>query len=267
VNSARQDEIGGLSRSFDAMADRMQTLLMSERQLLEDVSHELRSPLTRLKLAVRLARTAPDQRMALDRVERDVNRITSLVSEIVEITRMEGDPQSRTSDCVNLAKVIGATLDDCRVEAQLLRGSCINVEGTLSCEVEGDAELLRRALENVLRNAVRYAPEKAPIDVTLTENAAEVTICVRDYGPGVPEELLTQIFEPFFRADRSRDEQSGGVGLGLSIAKRAVRLHRGTIRAANANPGLRVEIHLPTMRHERREVEVKTQARVSQEDY
>src|SRR5262249_3229770 len=131
VNSARQDEIGGLARSFDAMADRMQTLLRSERQLLEDISHELRSPLTRLKLAVRLARTAPDQRVALDRVERDVNRITSLVSEIVEITRMEGDPQSRGNERVNLAELMGAILDDCRVEAQLFRGSSIQVEGGL----------------------------------------------------------------------------------------------------------------------------------------
>jgi len=253
VNLERKDEIGALSKSFDAMADRMQTLVTSERQLLEDISHELRSPLTRLKLAVRLARTAADQRVALDRVERDVNRITSLVSEIVEITRMEGDPQSRKAERVHLPQVLGEIIDDCRVEAQLFRGSSINVAGKVSCDVAGDAELLRRALENVLRNAIRYTPERTAIDLALAESATGAIITVRDYGPGVPEEFLSQIFDPFFRVERARDEQSGGVGLGLSIAKRAVRLHRGTIQAANAVPGLRVEIHLPAMEREVRE--------------
>jgi len=253
VNSVRQDEIGGLARSFDEMAERMQTLLTSERQLLEDISHELRSPLTRLKLAVRLARTAPDQRVALDRVERDVNRITALVSEIVEITRMEGDPQYRRTERVHIARVLAEILDDCRVEAQLFRGSSIRVEGEVSCDVSGDEELVRRALENVLRNAIRYSPEQSPIDVTLAESASGMTIAIRDYGPGVPEEYLSQIFEPFFRVEKSRDEQSGGVGLGLSIAKRAVRLHRGTIQAVNATPGLRVEVYLPVRQPDARE--------------
>jgi signal transduction histidine kinase len=245
LNSTRRDEIGGLARSFDEMAERMQTLLMSERQLLEDISHELRSPLTRLKLAVRLARTAPDHQVALDRVERDVNRITTLVSEIVEITRMEGDPQCREAERVNLAQVVAEIIDDCKVEAQLFRGTTIQVSGKVTCDVSGDPELLRRALENILRNAIRFSPERSQIDVTLAENTTGAVVSVRDYGPGVPEGYLTQIFEPFFRVDRSRDEQSGGVGLGLSIAKRAVRLHRGALHAANAYPGLRVEMHLP----------------------
>ena len=208
---------------------------------------------TRLKLAVRLARTAPDQRVALDRVERDVNRITALVSEIVEITRMEGDPQYRRTERVHIARVLAEILDDCRVEAQLFRGSSIRVEGEVSCDVSGDEELVRRALENVLRNAIRYSPEQSPIDVTLAESASGVTIVIRDYGPGVPEECLSQIFEPFFRVEKSRDEQSGGVGLGLSIAKRAVRLHRGTIQAVNANPGLRVEVYFPVRQPDARE--------------
>jgi signal transduction histidine kinase len=247
TNMCRRDEIGGLARSFDAMAERLQILVISERRLLEDISHELRSPLTRLKLAIRLTRTANDQNLALDRVERETNRITALVSEIVEMTRMEGDPQSRRIEPVSMEQLVTETVDDCRVEAQLFRGCGIRVEGRLSGEVAGDRELLRRAVENVLRNAIRYSPEHLDIDVTLAENSHSATIAVRDYGPGVPTESLSQIFDPFFRVEEARDEESGGIGLGLSIAKRAVRLHRGTITAQNAVPGLRVQIAIPTL--------------------
>jgi signal transduction histidine kinase len=241
----RRDEIGELAGSFDAMADRLQTLVTSERRLLQDISHELRSPLTRLKLAVRLSRTAIDQNFALDRVERETNRITALVSEIVEMTRMEGDPQSRRMHPVSIGQVIKETMEDCRVEAHLSRGCDIRVQGQLSGKVSGDHELLRRAFENVLRNGIRYSPEHGAIDVSLAEDPHFATITVRDYGPGVPTESLTQIFEPFFRVEEARDDETGGVGLGLSIAKRAVRLHRGTITAQNALPGLRVQIAIP----------------------
>lgn len=241
----RRDEIGELARSFDGMAERLQTLVMSERRLLQDISHELRSPLTRLKLAIRLSRTATDSKAALDRVDREANRITSLVSEIVEMTRLEGDPAARTMEPVDLGKVVEETVDDCRIEAQLFRGCNIRVEGKLSAEVSGDRELLRRAVENVLRNAIRYSPEKSNIDLSLAEKSGGANIVVRDYGPGVPSELLNQIFEPFFRVEEARDEETGGIGLGLSIARRSVRLHRGTITAENAEPGLRVKIEIP----------------------
>jgi len=245
VKSTRRDEIGRLARSFDEMADRLETLLTSERRLLQDISHELRSPLTRLKFAIRLGRTAPSPELVIDRVERDVNRMTSLVSEIVEMTRMEGDPQACKFELVKLGEIICETVDDCRIEAQLYHGCTIRVEGRLS-EVVGDRELLRRAVENVLRNAIRYSPEHANIDLTLAENSHAAIITVRDYGAGVPEESLTQIFEPFFRVEAARDEQSGGLGLGLSIAARAIRLHRGTITARNASPGLQVQIRIPS---------------------
>jgi signal transduction histidine kinase len=247
TNLRRKDEIGGLARSFDEMAARLQMLVMSERRLLQDISHELRSPLTRLKLAVRLSRTANDQTSALDRVERETNRITALVSEIVEMTRMEGDPQSRRMQPVNIGSVVQETTDDCRVEAQLFRGCDIRVEGKLLGEISGDPELLRRAVENVLRNAIRYSPEQGAIDVFLAIDTHQATITVRDYGPGVPPALLTQIFDPFFRVEEARDFETGGMGLGLSIAKRAVRLHRGTIIAQNAEPGLRVQIAIPML--------------------
>jgi signal transduction histidine kinase len=241
----RRDEIGGLARSFDIMAERLGTLVISERRLLQDISHELRSPLTRLKFAIRLARTATDPQRALDRVERETNRITSLVSEIVEMTRIEGDPQARKLETVNLAEVVRETIDDCLVEAQLFRGGGIQVKGEFTGTALGDRELLRRAFENVLRNAIRYSPQGATIDVTLNQTTQEAAISVRDYGPGVPAEALSQIFEPFFRVDGARDSETGGIGLGLSIAKRAVHLHHGTIAAQNASPGLHVYITIP----------------------
>ncbi len=244
VTMPRQDEVGGLARSFDGMAERIEKLVVSERRLLEDISHELRSPLARLKFAVRLARTNSDPNTAFERVDREVNRITSLVSEIVELTRTEGDPLARKAEPVPLGEVIEETVRDCLLEAEF-RGCSIRLEGQLSGTISGDRELVRRAVENVLRNGIRYSPERAIINVALSENSDAATIRVRDYGPGVPDEATTQIFEPFFRVEEARDAGSGGIGLGLSIAKRAVQLHCGTITAQNARPGLCVQIVLP----------------------
>ncbi len=244
VNIERQDEIGGLARSFDEMAERLQRLVVSERRLLQDISHELRSPLARLKFSVKLTRTAPDANVALDRVERDVNRIISLLSEIVEVTRMEGEPSTRKWQKVDLGELVEETVSDCGVEAQF-RGCSIRVEGKINNEVAGDGELLRRAFENVLRNAIRYSPEQTKIEVTLAGTGQGAIIAVRDRGPGVPAEFLANIFQPFFRVEEARESDTGGIGLGLSIARRAVQLHGGTIAAENANPGLRVTIAIP----------------------
>jgi len=168
-----------------------------------------------------------------------------LVSEIVGMTRMEGDPLAHKMELVSLGEVVQEAVEDCGVEAQLYRGCALRVVGRLAGNVSGNRELLRRAVENVLRNSIHYSPEHGAIDVRLAENANGATITVRDYGPGVPSEDLLRIFEPFFRVEEARDGDSGGVGLGLSIAKRAVRLHQGTIRAQNSFPGLEVEIALP----------------------
>ncbi len=244
VISHRQDEIGDLARSFNGMADRLHTLLVSERRLLEDISHELRSPLARLNLAVRLARTAQDPPMAFDRVQRQISRITLLISEIVELTRLEGDPLARKDEKIGLMDLIQETVTDCRLEAEV-RGCSVELEGHIQSEISGDRELLRRAVENVLRNAIRYSPEGAAIDVKVGENADRATISIRDYGPGVPDAALAHIFAPFFRVEAARDTETGGMGLGLSIARRALLLHGGTVTAYNAAPGLRVNIVIP----------------------
>jgi signal transduction histidine kinase len=242
----RRDEIGYLGRAFNETAERLQRLLTSERRLLADISHELRSPLARLKFAVRLARNSPDQGHALDRIERDVDRISFMVSELVEITRAEGDPEARKFEAVDLEQLVNDIVSEERLDAEL-RECSLHVSGQLEQALWGDPELLRRAVANVLRNAVRYSPSHSVVEVRLAETADTSMVEIRDHGPGVAEELLSQIFKPFFRAEESRDTNSGGIGLGLSIAMRAVQLHQGTITAENAKPGLKVQIVLPRL--------------------
>jgi signal transduction histidine kinase len=244
VATQRQDEIGQLGRSFNQMAERLERLIVSERRLLRDISHELRSPLARLKVAVKLARTSANSKAALDRIERDVDRISSLVADLVEIGFIESGDSIPERAVLRAGEIVDEVVRDCQVEAEM-RGCRIAVSGQLEGAVAGSRELLRRAVENVLRNAIRYSPEQATINVTMTEDARGAVIAVRDYGPGVPEDTLTRIFDPFFRVEEARDAKGGGSGLGLSIAKQAVHAHGGTISAENESPGLRVQITIP----------------------
>jgi signal transduction histidine kinase len=247
VETDRDDEIGQLGRSFNEMAERLERLITSERRLLGDISHELRSPLARLKFAMKLARTGPDPAAALERIERDVNRIASLVADIVEINVLEDDPALEEKREICVRDIIDEVVRDCSVEAEA-RGCRIDVSGNVCGAVHGNPELLRRAVENVLRNAIRYSPEKSPIELTINETPDNANIIIRDFGPGVPEQAITRIFDPFFRVEEARNMNGGGSGLGLSIAKRAIHLHRGSIAAENATPGLRVRIAIPLKR-------------------
>lgn len=244
VDTRRQDEIGQLGRSFNQMAERLERLILSERRLLGDISHELRSPLARLKFAIRLARTSADSEAALDRIERDVDRISALVADIVEVTVIEGDPAAHDAEIARIDEVVNEVVRDCTVEAEM-RGCRIAVNGRFAGHVMGNCELLRRAVENVLRNAIRYSPQRAAVDVSIAENSGSAVVAIRDYGPGVPDIALSRIFDPFFRVEEARDGTGGGSGLGLSIAKRAVQVHHGAISAENASPGLRVRIRIP----------------------
>jgi signal transduction histidine kinase len=244
VQSQRQDEIGQLARSFNQMADRLQKLIVSERRLLSDISHELRSPLARLKFAIKLARTSTDGQTALDRIERDVDRIAVLVADIVEFNFIDCAPAAQEAGIIRIVDIMDDVIRDCSVEAEI-RGCRIAVSGRLAIEVSGNPELLRRAVENVLRNGIRYSPDHSTIDISVAEDTHTATIAIRDYGPGVPEHALTQIFDPFFRVEEARNAMGGGSGLGLSIAKQAVQVHHGSITAENASPGLRVQITLP----------------------
>ena len=244
VGSTRRDEIGELARAFDEMAGRIGTLLAAERRLLQDVSHELRSPLTRLDVAVDLAATGDDPWASLDRIRRDVNRLSVLVNELLQLTRAEGDPAALDAEEVRLDELLRDVVEDCALEAGA-RGCRLDLRSGGACPVLGDRELLRRAVENVLRNAIRHAPAGTAVAVGLERRDGSARVVVRDLGPGVPEEHLGAIFEPFFRVEGHRSRASGGVGLGLAIARRAVDLHRGRISARNAGPGLAVAIELP----------------------
>jgi len=242
--TGRRDEFGQLAVSFNKMAERIQTLLAAERRLLMDISHELRSPLARLGVAVELARSGEDRDHMLDRIEKEAQRLNELVGELLQVTRAEGDPSQRKSEPVLLDQLIGEVVEDCLIEAKM-KGCRVEWKTTGPASVSGDPELLRRAVENVLRNAIRYAPHDTAVDVDLIRHGDSARMLIRDRGPGVPDESLARIFDAFYRVDSDRNRASGGVGLGLAIARRAVELHRGSLRAENMHPGLGVTIELP----------------------
>jgi two-component system sensor histidine kinase CpxA len=244
VNSNRKDELGELGRAFDRMAERIATLLTAERRLLQDISHELRTPLARLSFAAELTRTAADREAAVSRLKKEIHRLTDLVSALLEVTRSEGDPTAASLQRLRLDDLLTDVIEDCRLEADG-HGCEITLRAGTPTTVVGDRELLRRAIENVVRNSIRYAPDKSAVEVQLDATPGAARISVRDYGPGVPADALPKIFHPFFRVDDSRDSSNGGVGLGLAIAMRAIGLHHGNMRAENAAPGLRVSIELP----------------------
>jgi two-component system sensor histidine kinase CpxA len=244
VGTTRRDELGQLANTFDRMAGRIETLLAAERRLLLDISHELRSPLARLGVAVELARSGEDLEAALNRIQKESDRLNTLRNQLLQVTRAEGDPRSLRRDRVRLDELVGQLVDDSSIEAAA-RGCQLEYRAGEPVTVEGDAELLRRAMENVIRNAIRYSPPKTTVEVTLGRRNGTAVLDVRDHGPGVPEEALPRLFDAFYRVEKSRDSSSGGIGLGLSIARRAIELHKGGIRARNASPGLEVEMQLP----------------------
>jgi signal transduction histidine kinase len=242
--TTRKDELGDLGRAFDRMAGRIETLLHAERRLLLDISHELRSPLARLAVAIELARSGDDLECALNRIQKEADRLNSLVGQLLQVTRAEGDPSSLRREAVRLDEMVGQLVSDSALEASS-HGCRVEYGRHEPVTVEGDPELLRRAVENVMRNAIRHAPPETAVEVKLARDNGRAVIDIRDHGPGVPEEALPRLFDAFYRVESDRDRTSGGIGLGLSIARRAVELHKGSIRARNAQPGLEVELELP----------------------
>jgi two-component system sensor histidine kinase CpxA len=162
----------------------------------------------------------------------------------LQVTRAEGDLDARNLQVVGLDGLVRELIRDCEIEASA-RNCQMTLKGSSDLQLRADPELLRRAIENIFRNAIRHAPADSKIEVTLDSTAANASVSVRDYGCGVPAEELANIFKPFFRVDNSRDTATGGVGLGLAIAQRAILVHHGQIWAENAEPGLRVSVDLP----------------------
>jgi two-component system sensor histidine kinase CpxA len=244
AESVRRDELGQLARTFDRMADRIETLLAAERRLLLDISHELRSPLARLGVAIELARSGEDTDAALNRIQKESDRLNSLVGQLLQVTRVEGDAASLHRDPVRLDQLVQLLVEDSAIEAAA-HGCGIQYQSGEAVTIAGDPELLRRAVENVLRNAIRYEPRASSVEVRLRHGDSAAVVEIRDHGPGVPEDALPHIFDPFYRVESDRNRLSGGIGLGLSIARRAVELHQGAIRATNADPGLKIELEFP----------------------
>ena len=247
----RRDEVGQLGRDFNLMAERLESMVKAQQRLLGDISHELRSPLARLGVALGLARqrSGPAANGALDRIERESDNLNEMISQLLALTRLESGTDGRRKTDVDLAELVREVTDDADFEARGINRT-VRVLSSAKCSINGVEELLRSAVENVVRNAVRFAPEGTAVEVSLRrQNGAGdnfAIITVRDRGNGVPEEALEKIFRPFYRTEDARDRQSGGgTGLGLAITERAVRLHGGTVTASNApDGGLTVEMKL-----------------------
>jgi two-component system sensor histidine kinase CpxA len=254
ASSQRQDELGQLARSFNAMAERLGTLVEAERRLLLDISHELRSPLARLNVALELARENRAEH-AWERIQKEADRLNALVGELLQVTRAEGDPQGKRKDAVDWSALVREIVAGNVIEAEAT-AKTLSLSAQPGLMLQGDPELLRRAAENVIRNAIRHTPAGARVECRLERQANEAVLTVRDYGPGVPDDDVPRIFEPFYRVGWDRSRDSGGTGLGLSIAQRSVVLHGGSIRARNVAPGLEVEIRVPLQA-----AEVSAQAR------
>ncbi len=244
----RGDEIAGLGRDFDLMAENLEKLIALHHRLLRDVAHELRSPLARLNVALELAGqcAAADLPSALDRIRRESERLNTLINQLLLLARLDHSPELSRPEKIHLTPLLREVVQDVNYEIQ---GSDRRVEAHIQGDavVSGNPELLRQAVENVVRNAARYTAEGTAVEVSLViEGEREAHIQVRDHGPGVPEESLQQIFRAFYRVGESREQRAGGVGIGLAIAEGAIRAHKGSIRAANApGGGLLLEMRLP----------------------
>lgn len=244
----RRDELSALGHDFDAMAERIESLRTSERRLLGDISHELRSPLARLQVTLDLAENSADAEMQayLDHIREEARELNAMIDQLLTLTRLENaSPDVLLSDEVDLKALVNHVCEDCAFEAKARDGS-VEVTESAQCEIKGNAQLLRSALENVMRNALLHAGEEPNVQVSLICSENEALITVRDYGPGVPPEALDKLFNPFYRVAEARDRQSGGVGLGLSITERAMKVHGGQATAENApGGGLQVILSLP----------------------
>ncbi len=241
----RKDEFGELGRDFDGMASKLESLVSGQQRLLRDVSHELRSPLTRLQISLALARKKSQGVVdaQLDRSEREIERLNQLIGQVILWSRIdslgEGEYQS-----VDLKDLLEEVVEDCDFEAGA-QDRRVQFEGDKECWVTGDSTMLRSAFENIIRNAIRFSPQGDIVQVRLRHVENTLVVEVEDRGPGVPEHVLEEMFQPFYRVDETRGQENSGSGLGTAIAKRAVESHGGTVIAKNLSDGFLVKVSLP----------------------
>ena len=249
-SGGRRDELADLGRDFDLMAERIESLMSAQGRLLRDISHELRSPLARLNVALELVRqrSGSEAKESLDRIEREAERLNKLIGQLRTLTLLESGAENMDKKTIDISSLVKTVSDDADFEARS-RQCSVKAEIDENIKVEGSEEHLRRAIENVVRNAVRYTDEGTEIEISLQRSESKgrkmALLKVRDHGPGVPEEALANLFSPFYRVAESRDRQSGGMGIGLAITDRAVRLLGGNVHAENApDRGLIIRIDL-----------------------
>jgi two-component system sensor histidine kinase CpxA len=242
----RNDELADLAQDFDRMADRMQSLLRKQQELLGDVSHELRSPLARLSVSLELMRRGDHE--AIERMQSDLDQLDNLIGELLTLTRVQLCDGRNSEAVINPRKIVESIAVDASFEGKSTEKPVV-VTHADDCVVNGDPGLVRSCIENVVRNALRYTKPQTNVEINLAfGNGASsmANITVLDRGPGVPQESLPRLFEAFHRVSEARDRESGGTGLGLSIAQKIATLHGGTIAAQNrAGGGLVIEIRLP----------------------
>jgi two-component system, OmpR family, sensor kinase len=246
----RRDELADLGRDFDRTAARLKLLMDGQRRLLHDVSHELRSPLARLQAAVGLMRQHPaNVDAALDRVERESIRIDKLIAELLTLSRLEAGMISRQQETVNVAELVNEVVSDATFELNARSAAIVfdvNIESLKLAKVMGNTEMLHRALENVVRNSVRYSPSGGQVHIAGEYDVLrrEIRLKIVDEGPGVGSAELKSIFQPFFRGQAAQG--TSGHGLGLAITQRVIESHGGRVSASNRiSGGLTVEISLP----------------------
>ncbi len=243
-----KNEIAGLAKDFDEMAGKIEDLVGSQKRLLRDISHELRSPLARLGVALELARqnsSAESQQKAFSRIELEAERMNEMIGQLLSLTRMENASNDLSRAALDLCGLLSRLVQDSNYEAKNLNKQ-VTFTGPESLSFDGQEELLSRALEHVIRNGIHYTEDESLVNVDLKLEADKILIRISDQGPGVPEESLSKLFEPFYRVADARDRLSGGTGIGLAIAEQAIRLHGGSIKAFNRSTGgLIVEILLP----------------------
>jgi signal transduction histidine kinase len=243
----RKDEVGTLARDFDAMADKIQALITDKETLLRDVSHELRSPLARIRIALALAerKAGVAAQGDLGRIEQETEKLDQLVGQILALARLRTSPLEQFVD-VDLAQLLTEVVENARFEHP---DNSIAYETGVVPTIQGNSAELASAVENVLRNALLHSGPRAAVAVELRQLGGEIKIIVSDNGPGVPEEQLERLFEPFYRVDPSRDHKTSGYGIGLAIASSVIKRHGGKIVARNRpEGGLAVTFTLPVER-------------------
>lgn len=248
IETKRRDELGQLARDFNLMAERIESLISSQKTLNRDISHELRTPLARLGVALELARAKAkdDMNPHLERIELESYRLNEMISQILTLSKLETGAENFQKMNVNLSKLVNEVVEDANFEASTQSKQVEILENQPSV-IEGNERLLQSAIENIVRNAVKYTPENSNVEVSLQRENGTAKITVRDYGKGVEKSKLKDLFRPFYRAEEARERKSGGVGLGLAITERAVNAYGGKVWAENAadKSGLIVKIELP----------------------